>query len=128
MIESAYSRRIKKGEEAATWSLALATMSALISFLVCGSNLRGIAYFCLAYAVIAICLGIFVLASKRQKKKYYTIFAFIFSAIGLAFSIGILLNVDLCFCPQTRKTTLRHDVQTHLYRQCSPLGRHRSDM
>jgi heme O synthase-like polyprenyltransferase len=103
MIESAYSRQVKKGEQAATWSFALATVSLLVSFLVCGSNLRGIAYMTVAYAFIAIGLGIYVLVNKRQKKKPFAIAAFIFSALALAFSYGILRNVDLCFCPQTRK-------------------------
>lgn len=57
----------------------------------------------IAYAVIAIFLGIFVLVKKRQKKKPFAIAAFIFSSLALAFSYGILRNVDLCFCPQTRE-------------------------
>ena len=77
--------------------------------------MRGIAFMNIAYAVIAIFLGIFVLVNKRQKKKYYAVMAFVFSALGLAFSYGIIRNVDLCFCPQTRaeaSTTLPEEQKT----------------
>lgn len=96
MLNSAYSREIKKNEGYSTLSLAFGIMSIWIGLL--SNGVPDVIWWNVGQGALGILFAILALTNKLQKKKYYAKASLVLSPIGITISLNAMYHwvyVDL---------------------------------